>query len=263
MIDIHCHIVPVDDGAKNIQEAIEMARLAEEDGITKIINTSHYNPEFEYIKGKQLIDEIERFNKILKQENVNIEVLAGNEIYYNQSILNNLDNNLDFFTLANSKYVLIEFSPAEFPKNILDIVYEFRIRGYKVILAHIERYQEIQKDKQNLIAQISNEEGVYIQVNASSVLKKGPSGASEVCEKLIKNNQVHLIATDAHGYLTRKPQLKQAYEYIKQNYGHQNAQILFEKNPQNILENKELIKTNIITKQKSKLSIFSKILKKW
>ena len=263
MIDIHCHIVPVDDGAKNIQEAIEMARLAEEDGITKIINTSHYNPEFEYIKGKQLIYEIERFNQILKQQNINIEVLSGNEIYYNQSILDVLDNKPEFLTLANSKYVLLEFSPVNFPKNILDIIHEFRIRGYKVILAHIERYQEIQQDKQNLIEQLSNTEGVYIQVNASSVLKKGPSEASEVCERLIKNNRVHLIATDAHGYLTRRPQLKQAYEYIKQNYGHENAQILFEQNPQNILEDKELIKTNIITKQKRKLSIFSKILKKW
>lgn len=55
MIDLHCHILPgVDDGAKNLEESLEMARIAESEGIKKIINTSHYHPEFEYIMGDSL-----------------------------------------------------------------------------------------------------------------------------------------------------------------------------------------------------------------
>lgn len=43
MIDIHCHILPdVDDGAKEIDESIKMARIAEENGISKIVATPHY-----------------------------------------------------------------------------------------------------------------------------------------------------------------------------------------------------------------------------
>ncbi len=57
MIDIHCHILPgIDDGAKDIEESLEMARLAVNEGITKIINTSHYHPDFDYEKGEILIE---------------------------------------------------------------------------------------------------------------------------------------------------------------------------------------------------------------
>ena len=68
MIDLHCHILPgVDDGAKNLEESLEMARIAKEQGIKKIISTSHYHPEFEYIMGEALLNKVEEFNKILKR----------------------------------------------------------------------------------------------------------------------------------------------------------------------------------------------------
>ena len=36
MIDIHCHMLPgIDDGAADIEEALEMARIAVEDGIAE------------------------------------------------------------------------------------------------------------------------------------------------------------------------------------------------------------------------------------
>ena len=42
MIDIHCHILPgLDDGAQSLDEAVEMARIAEKDGIEKIVATPH------------------------------------------------------------------------------------------------------------------------------------------------------------------------------------------------------------------------------
>ena len=37
MIDIHCHIVPnIDDGAKSLDDALEMAKVAYDEGIRKI-----------------------------------------------------------------------------------------------------------------------------------------------------------------------------------------------------------------------------------
>jgi protein-tyrosine phosphatase len=42
MIDLHCHILPgLDDGAERLEESVEMARAAEEDGIEKIVATPH------------------------------------------------------------------------------------------------------------------------------------------------------------------------------------------------------------------------------
>ena len=42
LVDIHCHPLPeLDDGAKNWDEALAMARIAVEDGIACIVATPH------------------------------------------------------------------------------------------------------------------------------------------------------------------------------------------------------------------------------
>ncbi len=168
MIDIHCHILPgVDDGAVDLEEALEMARIAEKEGIKTIINTSHFHPEFKYIMGDELVDIVDRFNIALKANNINLEVLLGNEIYYTDEIIENLDT-LNFYTLNKSKYVLIEFSPMNVPKNLADVVYEVKLKGYTPVLAHVERYNNIIENP-NIIYDCIKE-GAIIQVNASSIL---------------------------------------------------------------------------------------------
>ena len=42
MVDTHCHILPgIDDGAKTLDEAVGLARIAAEDGIRIIATTPH------------------------------------------------------------------------------------------------------------------------------------------------------------------------------------------------------------------------------
>ena len=81
MIDMHCHILPgIDDGASDLEEALEMARIAESEGIKKIVNTSHFHPEFKYTMGEELVEAINSFNVALKANKIDLEVLIGNEI---------------------------------------------------------------------------------------------------------------------------------------------------------------------------------------
>ena len=45
MIDIHCHMLPgIDDGARDMDTALAMARVAVADGITHTICTPHIYP---------------------------------------------------------------------------------------------------------------------------------------------------------------------------------------------------------------------------
>ena len=51
MIDIHCHILPAyDDGANDLEEALEMARLAAYSGVTEIIVTPHFDGDLAEIE---------------------------------------------------------------------------------------------------------------------------------------------------------------------------------------------------------------------
>ena len=259
MIDIHCHIIPnIDDGAKNLDDALAMAKIAYSEGIRKIVNTSHCNSKFESIKGKELCERIKEFNEILKANNIDIEVLIGNELYYNEDTINIIEQK-EFYTLNNSKYLLIEFSPIMFPKNLVDIIYEIKMRGYVPILAHIERYKEVHENI-NMIYDCINE-GALIQVNSSSIIGKNGKEIERVCEILLDNNMVHFIATDAHSSTRRRPIINETYDYIVKKYGEKKAKILFTQNPYKIIEDEPISIEHPIKYEKPK-GLFSKIFKR-
>ncbi|CEO10629.1 putative tyrosine-protein phosphatase CapC [[Clostridium] sordellii] len=238
MIDIHCHILPgVDDGSKNLSESIEMAKIAYDEGIRTIINTSHYHTDFKYKKGKELNKVLNDFNKALKVEGIDLNIILGNELYYTEDLFENFEN-LDFYSLNSSRYLLIEFSPNNFPKNIVDIVYEIKLRGYIPVLAHVERYPKVQENP-NLIYDCINE-GALIQVNASSITGKNGTEAQKTSDILLKNKMIHFIATDAHSSTRRRPLIKEAYEYVSQKYSRELAEKLFLENQKVIIENTEL-----------------------
>ncbi|MEG0180691.1 MAG: CpsB/CapC family capsule biosynthesis tyrosine phosphatase [Peptostreptococcaceae bacterium] len=238
MIDIHCHILPnVDDGSKSLEESIEMAKIAQNEGIKTIVNTSHYHPDFKYKKGQELSEVLNDFNNTLKKQGINVDIILGNELYFTDDLIGNLQD-LDFNTLNNSRYLLIEFSPNNFPKNLVDVVYEIKLRKYIPILAHVERYPKIQENP-NLIYDCINE-GALIQINAASVIGKNGNEAEKVSEILLANNMVHFIATDAHSSTKRRPLLKETYNYITKKYSEDVSKKLFIENQKCILEDQDL-----------------------
>lgn len=259
MIDIHCHILPnVDDGSESLEESIEMAKIAESEGITKIVNTSHCHFDFKYKKGNELKLELEKFNQALKEENINIEVLLGNELYYTSDLIERF-NELDFFSMNNSKYILMEFSPINFPKNIEDVIYEIKIRGYIPIIAHAERYKQVQEDVNIVLDCIK--EGALIQVNASSILGKNGEKVEDTSKKLLDNNMVHFVATDAHSSNRRRPLIKDSYNYILKNYGKEVSEKLFIENPTAVIENRDISILNP-TKYEEKRSFLKRLFRK-
>ena len=259
MIDIHCHILPnVDDGSESLEESIEMAKIAESEGITRIVNTSHCHFDFKYKKGNELKLELEKFNQVLKEENINIEVLLGNELYYTSDLIERF-NELDFFSMNNSKYILMEFSPINFPKNIEDVIYEIKIRGYIPIIAHAERYKQVQEDVNIMLDCIK--EGALIQVNASSILGKNGENVEDTSKKLLDNNMVHFVATDAHSSNRRRPLIKDSYNYILKNYGKEVSEKLFIENPTSVIENRDISILNP-TKYEEKRSFLKRLFRK-
>lgn len=259
MIDIHCHILPnVDDGSESLEESIAMAKIAESEGITKIVNTSHCHFDFKYKKGNELKLELEKFNQALKEENINIEVLLGNELYYTSDLIERFDE-LDFFSMNNSKYILMEFSPINFPKNIEDVIYEIKIRGYIPIIAHAERYKQVQEDVNIVLDCIK--EGALIQVNASSILGKNGEKTEDTSKKLLDNNMVHFVATDAHSSNRRRPLIKNSYNYILKNYGKEVSEKLFIENPTAVIENRDISILNP-TKYEEKRSFLKRLFRK-
>lgn len=259
MIDIHCHILPeVDDGSRSLNESIEMALIAREQGIKKIVNTSHYHPDFRYKKGEELLKELEDFNNVLKENMIDIEVLIGNEIYYTKDLIKEIDD-LDFYTLNNSRYILIELPPTNFPSDLCNIVYELKEKNYIPVFAHVERYREVQENP-DLIYDIINA-GAIIQINSHSILGKSGKELQRTCDTLISRNMVHVVGTDAHRSKRRTPIFLDAYKYVCEKYSKEIADDLFVKNNNAIINNENLYISKPYKEEVKKKGFFKRLFK--
>ena len=164
MIDIHSHILyGVDDGAKTIDESVDIIRNLYKNGITDIILTPHYIEYSSYNSNKKSnLEKLDSLKKKLKEEGINVNLYLGNEIYINNNILSLLKNG-EISSLNDSKYLLIELPMSGKYDNYVEIFKELIENGYKVILAHPERYNTFKKDI-NLIYELKNI-GVLMQCN--------------------------------------------------------------------------------------------------
>ena len=82
--------------------------------------------------------------------------------------------------------------------------------------------------------------GCYIQVNAGSIMGKFGFGTKQFTRKLLKQRQVHFVATDAHDTGKRAPYLSDCAEYVSRKYDRDYSRELFHDNPECILQDKEI-----------------------
>ena len=198
MIDIHNHaLYSIDDGSSSIEESINIIKKLHELGFNKIVLTPHYIPGSEYNKDNlDKVDKILEIKNELKNNNIPVLIYPGNEIFINNEIEQNIDNKV-INTINNSKYLLIEFSLYNILNNIEDILYELTIKGYKIIIAHPERYTYYQ-DNYKLIDNLLENNNIYLQCNYNSIIGKYGNKAKKLMKYLLKNNLVTFLGTDCH-----------------------------------------------------------------
>ncbi len=200
MIDMHCHILDnIDDGSKSLEQSIEMARKAEKLGYNKIFATPHYIADSHVTNRDDIVTRVEKLNEVLKEKEVNITIYCGNEVYFVSEILDILKRNM-VCTLGNSRYILIEFPLSGNILNLENVVYSIISEGYIPIIAHPERYQFVNEDISKLNSLI--EDGALLQINVASILGYYGKYPKKTIKKLLKNNMVSFIGTDAHNERT-------------------------------------------------------------
>jgi protein-tyrosine phosphatase len=236
MVDSHSHILPgVDDGSKNMEQTIQMLQIAYKEGIDCIIATPHYkvnhqNPDMEELMGKLLLvrDEAKKINE-------KFDIKLGNEIYYSNTIFEHL-NEGKALTLADTRYVLVEFSTTESYQNIKQGLHQLLMNGYLPILAHVERYECLYQNYEGIYKMIGM--GAYMQMNISSITGKLLSKRTRFCRKLIRYGLIHLLATDAHSDSERSPTMRKGINILQKKIKKPAVNRILLENPAKLLENK-------------------------
>ena len=237
-IDIHCHIMPgVDDGSPDMATSLEMLRIADKNGITHLILTPHHKPMHHNVSPEHNVVYRKKLQEAAKEAGIKAKLFSGNEIYYSDETMEELMEG-KICSLAGSDYVLVEFHPTNPYKAIQNAVSRVQAAGFIPIIAHVERYSDIVSHPSRVKDLI--EMGSFIQVNASSIMGKYGFGISHFTKKLLKEELVHFVASDAHDTGRRAPNLLDCRNYVERKYGEDYGKKLFFTNPANVIRN-ELI----------------------
>ena len=201
MIDIHTHILPhLDDGAKNTQMSVAMLNLLRDQGVKTVVFTPHYygrrSSPTEFIKRRNAI-----FDHIKAQIPEGMETRLGAELHFTGINMPDQDE-LCKLAIEGTKYILVEFPfTTKWTGELLHKLHNFISEtGYTPIIAHTERYREIQK-KPVLVNELIDM-GCLIQVNAPSFLNKREK---KLAFALLKHGFVHCLGTDSHDMGVRAP----------------------------------------------------------
>lgn len=237
MIDIHCHILPgIDDGAANINEALEMASMAYSSGVKAIVATPHCNVTrgaSNYLS-RELHQVLLDTRRAIAEEGIPIKILSGMEVFATYD-LPELISAGKILTINSSRYLLLEFDFGEDPEFADIIVDKLMEMNLIPVIAHPERYDFVRHNLE--YARRLSDKGCILQANKGSFLGRYGEHIERTAYELLEENLVHVIASDAHSPLYRTPHMRQAKRVLRD---YCDTKRLFEENPQKICMNKEI-----------------------
>lgn len=235
MIDLHCHILPgLDDGARSLDDSLEMARLFVADGVGLVACTPHIMPGVYDNEGESILTAIAEFQGALDDAGIDLGLVAGADIHIAPGLAEKLRSGAAP-TLAGGRYALIEPPHHVMPPRIETFFFELAAAGFTPILTHPERLTWITRGY-DVITRLFDA-GVWMQITAGALLGDFGRGPKYWSERMLDEGKCHILASDAHDAIRRRPRMRAAHDAAATRVGAQEAANLVYWRPRAIVEN--------------------------
>ena len=216
VIDFHSHILPgIDDGSASLKESIELLKIEKQQGINCVVATPHFYAYHD--TPEQFLQRRARAEKMLREEMSRYDDLPqlriGAEVYFFNGISDS--DVISELTIDQKRCILIEMPASPWGESVyreLEALYVRR--GILPIVAHIDRY--ISRFRTFGIPRRLSELPVLIQANAEFFLNRS---TASMAIRMLKHDGIHLLGSDCHDLKTRKPNLGDALERIRERLG--------------------------------------------
>ena len=194
-VDMHSHLIPgIDDGARTLEDSMALIRRMHELGYKKLITTPHIQNEFYKNTPESIRSGLEQVREALRRENIPVEIEAAAEYLIDDGFEEKMSNG-SLMTFGD-KYILVELSYYNPHPNLKTFIFNLQIDGYKVILAHPERYSYWFNDFEKF--EDLKDRGVNFQVNLVSLAGYYPDPVKKFAEKLIDKGMIDFAGSDMH-----------------------------------------------------------------
>jgi protein-tyrosine phosphatase len=193
--DMHSHLIPgIDDGSRSMEESIVLIRRLADMGFKKLVTTPHIMQDVFKNTPDIILTGLDNVRKAVKNAGIPIQIDAAAEYLLDDGFMEKFEAG-NLLTFGN-KFLLTEMSYISPPMNLKEILFELQTAGYKVILAHPERYNYWHKDFDKY--QEMAERNVYLQLNTISLSGYYGEDVKKMAEKLVDEKMYSFIGTDMH-----------------------------------------------------------------
>lgn len=208
MIDLHSHILwGIDDGARDRDESVAIARAAVEDGVVAIAGTPHVRGDYP-TTSVEMERRVSDLRELLSLRGIPLEILPGGELAFD--IMPELsDEELSHFGLGGNNRVLLVETPYEaLPPAFVTAVQRIQSLGFTPLIAHPERNPHVQAHLEHVSRLVQG--GALVQVTAASLDGRLGRATRVTAERLLDLGLVHVLASDAHAPDVRQVGLSSA-----------------------------------------------------
>lgn len=237
LVDLHCHLVPgVDDGARDLDEALGQLREYRSLDILTVVTTPHLAASATGSDWRQAIDEsFETLAAAAAAECPEVSLGLSYELRLDDPDCDLSDADLGLGGGA----LLVEFPmlalPA-YPERMLEVVLD---AGWIPVLAHPERYAGVD----GAFGWIARwrEMGAVMCVNAGSLWGEHGAEAQRVARRMLADGSVDIVSSDNHARPHRAATVRQAWDYLAGAGFEEQANLLTASNPEALLRGEPLI----------------------
>ena len=198
-VDLHCHVLPgIDDGARDLGDAVAMGWQANADGIEAICATPHIRDDHD-VRLDELPARREELSAALLAAGCPVRILAGGEV--GAAVVDRLDDaELTQLTLGGAgRWILLEPHPGPIDGRLEHVMASLAARGFSALIAHPERHlgPELPGVLRAAIAR-----GALVQATAACFTDAiTASGMRELSEQGL----IHVLGSDAHSARAGRP----------------------------------------------------------
>ncbi|GLK88113.1 tyrosine-protein phosphatase [Pseudomonas turukhanskensis] len=234
MIDLHSHLLPgIDDGAADMNQALEMAAHAVACGTTHMVCTPHLHPGRYNNTKASIALVVAQFAQALAKAGIALQVSAAAEARFDSDLVNlAMEGQLPYLGEWNGrKVLLLEFPHSEIPRHAEKLTAWMLKNNIQPLIAHPERNKGLMGPGNHKRIEPFLAQGCLLQVTAGAVAGHFGSSAQELAERFLLAGQVTILASDAHNMKNRPPNLLPGLEHAAELIGESAARLLVDDNP--------------------------------
>lgn len=236
-VDLHCHILPgIDDGAKSLEQSLEMLRLAAEHGTQVMVATPHMMPgTFDNTQGR-IQRAFEQYRVEVAKSGLGVQVNMAAEVHLCAEIMlwQQQGQLPTLGCVAGKQVLLLELPHSRVPQGVTKLIKWLMAKNILPMIAHPERNRGVWQEPYYL--QQWRRMGCLFQVTAGALLGEFREQAQAVAEQMLANDMVDVVASDCHGPDKRTPVLSLAYERVSELHNEALAKRLFIVTPGSIID---------------------------